>query len=181
MQPQPRTDQQLEGCVRHNLHCPVHKFMLCSAIWKSEKEFAGLSQTDEERQCRHYMLLVQDLDGLSQCNQQGQSYKAVIRGRDNDISHPLMVLIEGWGQTFTFRGKFSNDHYKFMIKNAKIYKRGTWQNRIAKQTEQMGKFYIYFSGFQPWLNFRSNQITRVAYILIYKRDQETEQEQWEET
>lgn len=55
--------------------------MLCSAIWKSEKEFAGLSQTDEERQCRRYMLLVQDLDGLSQCNQQGQSCKQLLEDK----------------------------------------------------------------------------------------------------
>lgn len=82
---------------------------------------------------------------------------------------------------FTSKEEFSNDHYKFMFKNAKIYKCGTWQNRIANQTEQMGKFGIYFSDFQPWLNFRSNQITRVAYILIFKRDQETDQERREET
>lgn len=36
---------------------------------------------------------------------------------------------------FTSKEEFSNDHYKFVIKNAKIYKHGTWQNRIANQTE----------------------------------------------
>lgn len=84
MQPQPRTDYQLEGCVRHILHCPVHKFMRCSVFWKSEKEFAGLSQINEERQCRHYMFLVQDrMVGVNAISRDSPGGKA-LRGWDND-------------------------------------------------------------------------------------------------